>query len=137
MTYKEIILTDFASELINYRHTPKDNKKYLKNVKVLKYLEENPEISEKSGFNIIKNMKYKNILNNYFISAEFEQSLNKLKTENETQEYIQSYIYRAKNYIKFYSNCHDNFQIQFNKKEENNNIFEIDNNKLIFFYPNI
>ena len=112
LTYKELILTDFASELINYRHTPKDNEKYMKNLKVLKYLEQNPEISQKSGFNIIKNLKYKDILNNYFISAEFEQSLNKLKIENETQEYIQSYIYRAKNYVKFYSNCHDNFQIQ-------------------------
>ena len=137
LTYKELLLTDFASELNNYRHTPKDNKKYLKNIKVLKYLEQNPEISQKSGFNIIKNLKYKDILNNYFISAEFEQSLNKLKTENETQEYIQSYIYRAKNYVKFYSNCHDNFQIEPNNEDKKNDEFEIDNENLLFFDYNI
>ena len=109
----------------------------MKNIKVLKYLEQNPEISQKSGFNIIKNLKYKDILNNYFISAEFEQSLNKLKTENETQEYIQSYIYRAKNYVKFYSNCHDNFQIEPNNEDKKNDEFEIDNENLIFFDYNI
>ena len=47
-------------------------------------------------------MKYKDLLTNYFISKEFEDSLNDLKNE-ESQEYIQSYMYHAKNYIQFYT----------------------------------
>lgn len=139
LTYRELLLNDFGSELINYRHTPKDNEKYLKNVNVLKYLEQNPEISKKSGFDIIKGLKYKDILKNYFISAEFEQSLEKLKTENEPQEYIQSYIYRAKNYLKFYNNFRPTYKdkfvdIEYNKKEEmNNEDFETDNDNFFFY----
>lgn len=104
LTYKELLLTDFGNELNSYRHTPGANEKFIKNLKVLEYLEQNPEISEKSGFNIIKNLKYKELLNNYFISTEFEQSLDQIKTEGESEDYLQSYIYRAKNYIKYYSN---------------------------------
>ena len=56
-------------------------------------------------------MKYKVLLNNYFISEEFEDSLNYLKKDKkESKEYIQSYIYHAKNYIKFFTgnNLSDN-----------------------------
>jgi hypothetical protein len=104
LAYKNLIITDFGSELNNYRHTSIDGKKYLKNLEVLEYLDNNPEISIKSGFEIIKNMKYKELLNKYFLSSEFEDSIIKLKEEeNETPDYIQSYINTAKNYINFYS----------------------------------
>ena len=49
-------------------------------------------------------MKYKDLLKVYFISAQYENSINQLKTENESPDYIQDYIYRSKTYIKFYSN---------------------------------
>ena len=118
-TYKDLITTDFGNELKRYRHTTKDNIKYKKNLKVLDYLEKNPEISKKSGFDIIKDIKYKDLLRNYFLSAEFEDSLIQLKNENETEEYIQSYIYRAKDYIDFYSNLQ--------RTDNKRNIFEINN----------
>ena len=119
-TYEDLIKTDFSSELNNYRHTTMDNTKYIKNLKVLAYLENNPEISKNSGFDIIKNMKYIDILNRYFLSTEFEDSLNQLKDENETQEYIQSYIYTAKNYVNFYSYfCfYKNINFIFEEKED-------------------
>ena len=119
-TYKEILLSDFGSELIQYRHTSKDYSKYLKNVKVLKYLENNPEISKKSGFDLIKDLKYKDLLHKYLLSLEFEDSINKLKKENESEEYIQLYIIIAKNYINYYYN---NFH--FLNKDNNNNGMEI------------
>ena len=123
-TYKEILLTDFALELDKtdeYKNIYIDKSSYLKNKEVIEYLESNPEISKKSGFDIVKNMKYKDILKRYFISNEFEDSLNELKKENETQEYIQYYIYYAKNYIGYYTNndnsCEYNNNIVFNTKE--------------------
>ena len=40
----------------------------------------------------------------YFNSKEFEDSILRLKQENEGRDYIQEYIYRAKKYIPFYEN---------------------------------
>ena len=102
LTYKEILSTDFKNEL--NLDSSKANPKYLRNQKVLKYLEENPDISERAGFNLIQDMKYKDLLKVYFNSAQFENSVNQLKTENESLDYIQDYIYRSKTYIRFYSN---------------------------------
>ena len=105
LTYKELLSTDFIFELNktnDYKNLEIDKNNYLKNKEVLEYLDKNPNISKNSGFDIIKNMKYKDLLYNYFISKEFEDSLNDLKNE-ESQEYIQSYMYHAKNYIQFYT----------------------------------
>ena len=106
LTFKEILSTDFSQEInsVSNSNNQIDNIKFLKNQKVLKYLEENPEILKRSGFDLVQNLKYKDLLKIYFISAQFEKSINQLKDENESKEYIQEYIYRAKTYIKFYSN---------------------------------
>ena len=104
-TYKELILYDFNKEInTDYLNAKVDYAKFYKNKKVLQYLEDNPEISKRSGFDIIKDMKYKDLLKMYFSSAQFEKSIFKLKSENESSEYILEYIYRAKTYINFYSN---------------------------------
>ena len=104
-TFKELLLYDFNKEInSDYLNAKVDYNKYYKNKKVLQYLEDNPEISKRSGFDIIKNMKYKDLLKMYIYSAQFENSLVKLKKENESSEYILDYIYRAKTYIDFYSN---------------------------------
>ena len=105
LTYKEILLTDFISEYSdNYPNKNVDYKKYQKNKEVLEYLEKNPEICKKSGFDIIQGKKYKELLNIYFNSAEFEDSIMRLKKENESEEYIQEYVLKAKNFVKYYSN---------------------------------
>ena len=105
LTFKELLLTDFIS-LCGKKDSPSikvDNKKYLKNKEVLEYLENNPEISKKSGFNLIKVMKYKDLLKNYFNSAEFEDSIVKLKKENENKDYALDYVIKAKKYIDYFS----------------------------------
>ena len=103
LTYKEILLTDFISEYSdNYPNKNVDYKKYQKNKEVLEYLEKNPEICKKSGFDIIQGKKYKELLNIYFNSAEFEDSIMRLKKENESEEYIQEYVLKAKNFVKYY-----------------------------------
>ena len=118
LTYKEMLSTDFVKQInsTTYLNENIDNMKLLRNIKVLNYLEKNPEICKRAGFDLIKNMKYKNLLKNYFVSEQFENSINKLKEENESAEYIQEYIYRAKTYIRFYSN--------YEKEEKKNKINE-------------
>ena len=59
-------------------------------------------------------MKYKNLLNIYFNSGEFEESLIRLKKENETKEYVQEYVIKAKRYVDFYTNIEKD-----DNKEEN------------------
>ena len=103
LTYKELILKDFVSNKEQNSEKNADYKKYIRNKEVLEYLEDNPEICKKSGFDIIKDRKYKDLLNIYFSSGEFEDSIIRLKKENESKEYIQEYVLKAKNYVSFYS----------------------------------
>ena len=117
LTYKELLSTNFLVELNKegYRNCKVDSNKYNKNLKVLNYLENNPDICKRSGFDLIKDKKYKEILQIYFTSAQFENSLIKLKTEKESPAYIQEYILRAKTYVNFYSK----FTKNDNEREEN------------------
>ena len=120
LTFKEILLTDFISEYSDkYPNKNVDYKKYEKNKEVIQYLEKHPEISKKSGFDIIKNKKYKDLLNIYFNSSEFEDSVFRLKNENETNDYIQEYVLKAKNYVKFYSNYGKNKNKDENSEDDN------------------
>jgi hypothetical protein len=109
LTYEEIILKDYSSETF-----PKaDRNKYFNNLEVLNYLKENPKICELSEFNIIKNMKYMDILRAYFSSYEFEQSIIELYNKKEKGEflskkekieYIENYLNKALTYVNFYNN---------------------------------
>ena len=100
MTFNELLSYNFLDK----KNKTADSKKSEKNKEVVEYLEQNPEISKNSGYDLIKNIKYKDLLKIYFSSAEFENSISRLKEEKEENDYIQEYIYRAKNYIEFYSN---------------------------------
>jgi hypothetical protein len=115
LTYKELLSKDFSSRF------DKNNNDYNceHNKKVLQYLEENKEISEKSGFDIIQNIKYKELLKRYFDSYQFEDSILKLINEKESPEYINEYIDKAKNYIIYFSdNVNDNLITNNNLKDK-------------------
>ena len=106
-TYKELLTTNFLEEIKDkksYKNYDIDLKQIKNNINFVLYLEKNPKISEKSGFELIKNKKYKDILKQYFASSEFESSLIQLKNENEYPEYIIDYINTCKNYISYYQN---------------------------------
>ena len=75
----------------------------INNKKVLQYLEENEVISKKSGFDLIKNFTYRELLYRYFNSNQFEQSIVQLINEKESPEYINEYISKPKNYLNFYN----------------------------------
>ena len=94
-----------------------------KNKKIIKFLDENNEISEKSNWNLIKNMTYKDLLKAFFLSEEFEKSIIALKTKaekskkkekNVSPQYIENYINIALKYIDFFSspNTIEDLEIQ-------------------------
>ena len=103
LTFKEIFSNNLCEneskdqyqfELIKYYH----------NLEVLEYLEKNNNISEQINFNILKNMKFTQIFNEYLKSKEFEMEIALLKKENESDKYIKDYIIRANDLIEFFSN---------------------------------
>jgi len=112
LTYKELLEKDFFSDSkIDAHQLNVDKIKYERNLKVLKYLEKNPTISFKSGFHLLCKLSYAQILTEYFNSEEFENSIKKLKEEDENDDYIREYINKAKTYVSFFSSkreCNDN-----------------------------
>ena len=105
MSYRDLLKKDFISEVdeSKYKNKRVDLAKYKNNLNVLEYLDKNPDICEKSGFDLISKMKYGDLLDEYFKSDEFDRAVNKLREENEEEDYINEYIKRAKGYVKFFS----------------------------------
>jgi hypothetical protein len=107
-TYENLVSIDFTEDQKDYPNKECDKNQYLKNKETLEYLKENPEISKNSGFDIVKKKKYRDILKDYFSSAEFEKSIETLKEEGENAEYIQEYFLLAKNYIEYFMDVDEN-----------------------------
>ena len=113
LTYEKLIEQSYNSEISSKRRTKDtDFKNYNKNIEVLNYLRENLEISEKSEFEKIKNMKYYDILKAFFMSKEFEDTLIMLYNKRETYGYIEEYAKKALTYVSFFA---------YNKKFNSNN----------------
>ena len=105
LKYRELLQKDFLSEIdeIKYKNKNVDYSKYKNNLRVLEYLDNNPEICNNSGFDIISQMKYRDLLNEYFKSDEFDKAIEKLREEKEEEDYINEYVNKAKSYVKFFS----------------------------------
>lgn len=103
MTYYELLQKNFVKELDARKYQKKDvdEAKYQNNLNVLRYLEMHPEISQNSN-DVISQMKYIDILNEYFSSAEYKYSIVSLKEEKEDLAYIKEYQAKAKGYINFF-----------------------------------
>ena len=116
LTFEELIKLNW-SKVIGGKEKKADKNKAQKNIEVLDYLNKNREISEKSGFNRIKNMKYDEILNAYFSSYEFEKSLEDFYDKNKMEkiEYIEEYFNKAKTYVDFFKNPSKNFDVKDNE----------------------
>ena len=97
MSLKEI----FGKNFCDMKKRKVDLKNYRHNLSVLNYLEDNKEVSEKSNYNNIKNMKYSEIFNEYLESKEFGLEISTLKEEKESEKYIKDYIIKAKNLLNF------------------------------------
>jgi hypothetical protein len=131
MSYRDLIKKDFVSNIDEkkYKNKRVDLAKYNNNLIVLDYLDKNPEICEKSGFDLISKMKYGDLLEEYFKSDEFDKAIKKLYEENEEEDYIEEYISKAKTYVKFFSEVP--FKIKINKyqKKSDSLAIEISNHK--------
>ena len=79
-----------------------DLKKYERNTNVIKYLENNDIISKSSKFNIIGNMTFSEIFEEYLKSDEFEKEIIKLEKEGNDENYIKDYIVKALGFIKYF-----------------------------------
>ena len=88
-TFKEVYTKDFNKNRGN--EGQKSLKKMKDNFLVINYLENNETMSEQSNYNYYKNMKYREIYEEYLRSAEFEENIIKL-IEEENEEYIKKYI---------------------------------------------
>ena len=119
LTYRELLQKDFLSSVedTKYKNKKGDLVKYKNNLNTLKYLDKNPDICEKSGFDLISKMKYGDLLEEYFRSREFDKAVNKLYEENEKEEYVREYIKKAKTYIKFFSEIPNKINRNKDKKE--------------------
>ena len=102
LTYEKLIEKDYTSETQTKRRST-DLEKYAKNMDVLNYLKENPEICENSEFEKLKNMKYIDILRAYFSSMEFEDSIVELYNKKEKIDYIEEYVNKALTYVNFFA----------------------------------
>lgn len=124
-TYKELFSTDFTKYKIKDKDIKLYNKLYQRNIETLEYLENNNEISNISGYNLIKDMKYKDILKAYFSSKQFDYSIIELKNKKENIDYIQEYIKISNNYLKYFASFNksqNNIDIEEEIINDNNNI---------------
>jgi len=76
-------------------------KKCEKNKKLLDYLRTNKKISEESGWETIKKMKYIDLLKAYLNSNEFQNYINK-QFKKEQVNYRKNFIYFASTFIEHY-----------------------------------
>ena len=133
LTYRELLQKDFISDIDEkkYKNKNVDLSKYKNNLRVLEYLDENPEICKNSGFDIISKMKYSDLLDEYFKSDEFEKAIYKLKEENEEEDYINEYKTKAKGYVKFFSQLPLKIKHNINNNNiEDDKINENENNSI-------
>ena len=99
--FEDFIKQDFSEDENNNNEISLKN--HQENISLIKYLEENEIISEKSNYKYYKNMKYYEVIYEYLNSIEFEEDIIKLEEEGEDEEYIKLYIHMALNYVDYYS----------------------------------
>jgi len=117
LTYEQLI----EDKEVNKIKTKIDKAKYDKNIEVLNYLKANPKICKDSKFDIIKNMKYIDILKEYFKSKEFEQSVIELYNKKENIKYIEDYVNKALTYVQYFASnkiFNDDNKISYITEEE-------------------
>ena len=99
LTFQELFSINFCKGDNNDGHS--NLQKYIDNISVIKYLEERPEISQKSNYKLFKDIKYYQIFDEYLRSKEFENEIYRLK-----RKYKDNYINK---YIKLALNLNDYF----------------------------
>lgn len=98
--YLKLTMRNLLTKIFGTR--AKDKEKLSINKKVLQYLDSNPDIKIESGVDKFLDSTYKDIIQEYIDGNLFEEDLNKLREEKESEDYIEKYNYIAKHLIEFY-----------------------------------
>ena len=103
MKLKDLLRKNFIEDYKSYKfNNIKANiNKYLNNLNTLDYLEKNIDIQEKCKFNIIGGMKYFEILDEFFYSKEFEDTVI-IESKKKPFEYVKDYVEKARTYVKYF-----------------------------------
>ena len=103
MKLKDLLRKNFIEEYKQYitKNIEANNDKYSRNLRTLEYLEKNVDVQEKSKFNIIGEMKYFEILEEFFNSEEFEDTVIS-ESKKKPFEYVKDYVKTAKTYVKYF-----------------------------------
>ena len=109
MKLKDLFRKNFIEDYKKYKFNNIDanNDKYLKNLNTLDYLEKNTDIQKKCKFNIIGEMKYFELLDEFFCSKEFEDTVIE-ESKKKSFEYVKEYVKKARTYAKFFLFCKTN-----------------------------
>jgi hypothetical protein len=119
-TYNQLIEDEKNIEREDYvkKRNAAALKKYKKNIEFFEYLNSNKKISEESGWEIIKKMKYIDLLRAYFNSNEFQHSIKEL-SKKESNDFINSYIKFASNYVDYFLSYNPNEKKSYQNKNKN------------------
>jgi len=82
----------------------KDREKANYNIKVIKYLEENPDICLDDKITNFLDSTYEEIINKYMHGNYLLEDIERLKKEGENSEYINRYTFIAMHWVEFYKN---------------------------------
>ena len=82
----------------------KDREKIEYNIKVLKYIEDNPDIKKNSKIDEFLDNTYKVIITKYLGGNYLLEDIERLKKEGEKDDYINRYSFIALHWVEFYEN---------------------------------
>ena len=82
----------------------KDREKIEYNIKVLKYIEDNPDIKNNSKIDEFLDNTYKVIITKYLGGNYLLEDIERLKKEGEKDDYINRYSFIALHWVEFYEN---------------------------------
>ena len=84
----------------------KDKEKIDYNFRIMKYIEDNPDINNNEEVSDFLDSKYSEIIRKYLDGDYLQEDIDRLKDENEGEEYINRYNFIALHWIEFYENGH-------------------------------
>ena len=84
----------------------KDKEKIDYNIRIMKYIEDNPDINNNSDVSDFLDSKYSEIIREYLDGDYLQEDIERLRDENGGEEYINRYNFIALHWIEFYENGH-------------------------------
>ena len=100
LTFYDIISTNFCKDEKIENLNEYNNYNY--NLEVLKYLEQQKDISEKIKFDLIKKMKFSEMLSAFLKSKEYQKEIKSLKEKDE--KYFERFENKAREILYYFSN---------------------------------